>query len=93
MDLKKTLTKDIDKKPKKERIQEIDFLRGTAILLVILYHFCWSFSELLSSFSNFNEVIINYPNLYNFLKFLWSDVLVSSSTIHIFVVPCVVLNP
>lgn len=89
MDLKKTLTKNIDKKPKKERIQEIDFLRGTAILLVILYHFCWSFSELLYSFSNFNEVIIKYPNLYNFLKFLWSDVLISSSTIHIFVVPCV----
>lgn len=38
------------------RIWEIDFLRGIAILLMVIDHFCWDFANAYQFFVNYNEI-------------------------------------
>ena len=44
------------RKQKKQRIWEIDFLRGFAVLLMIIDHFLWDAKYLTSIFANFDQV-------------------------------------
>lgn len=85
MNRKRILTKSLDKK---QRISEIDLLRGIPIFLVVLYHFCWSFTEVLSMFSNTSEMFLKYPNLRDFDFFLGHDIL-SNNLIHTFIIPAI----
>lgn len=50
---------------KKERIWELDFLRGLAIIMMVFDHFMFDFAYLPNYFSNFYEV--NHP-LFNWLR-------------------------
>lgn len=87
MDLKKKLTKNL---MKKQRIEEIDALRGIPILLVVLYHFCWSFNEITYLFSNRAEMLIKYPALNDFIIFLNDDILGGKVTfIQDYIVPLI----
>lgn len=83
MTRKQILTKNLIKK---ERIDEIDLLRGIPIFLVVLYHFCWTFPTILSIFSNSKEMLVLYPNLKDFVHFLNYDIL-NSNLIHLLLVP------
>ncbi len=87
MNRKEILTKNLDKK---ERIEEIDLLRGIPIFLVVLYHFCWSFYEIVYLFSNTQEMFLKYPNIRDFTFFLSDRILGGNSTlIQTFIVPLV----
>lgn len=83
---KKILTRNL---LKKERILEIDFFRGLPIFLVVLFHFAWSFAFIITSFSNYFEVVKEYPNIYQFVRWLYNVVLSSDGIIHQYIVPLV----
>lgn len=83
MKRKDILTKNLFRK---ERIEEIDLLRGFPIFLVVLYHFCWSFVSLIYLFSNSQEMLLQYRNLNDFVNFLNQDIL-GSDLIHTLLVP------
>lgn len=58
------------KKPKKERIWEIDFLRSIPIILVMLYHLCYYIYDIPPSiFSNYEELRATYPSYMAFVNF------------------------
>lgn len=65
----------VKQKDKPKRIWEIDFLRGLAIILMILDHLCYDLSFLPSIFSNFHT--INNPAIdflvYNIGGIYWSE--------------------
>lgn len=72
-----------------ERVLEIDFFRGLPIFLVVLFHFGWSFAFLITSFSNYFQVIRDYPNIYQFVRWLYNVVLANDGIIHEYIVPLV----
>jgi len=60
----------------KERIWELDFLRGFAILMMVFDHFMWDFTFLDGYFSNFYEVdhpMFNW--LHDFATMYWNSTL------------------
>ena len=58
------------KKPKKDRIWEIDFLRSIPIILVMLYHLCYYFFDIPPSvFTNYDELRSVYPGYMSFVDF------------------------
>ncbi len=90
------IIKDVNKKALlvkglvgQKRISEIDLLRGIPIFLVVLFHFCWIFPNILLSTSNYHEMIQHYPNLADFVIFLEKDILNGDGIIHQFFVPLV----
>lgn len=46
---------------RRERVFEIDFLRGICIFLVVAYHFCYDLTLVPEVFSNYYQVVISYP--------------------------------
>ncbi len=87
MNNKQVLTRNLIRK---DRIEEIDLLRGIPIFLVVLYHFCWSFNELPYFFSNRAEMLVRYPNINDFLIFLNNDILGGKNTfIQDYIVPSI----
>lgn len=56
----------LEKKSPK-RIWEVDFARGTFIILVILFHIGWDFAALPSFFSNWNAMSSTYPGFAKFV--------------------------
>ena len=70
-----------------KRIPEIDLLRGIPIFLVVLFHFCWIFPNVLFSFSNCYEMLETHPNLADFILFLSQDILAGDGVIHTYLVP------
>ena len=78
-------TKKLSEPKKKERIIEVDLLRGLPIFLVVLFHLCYDFMELPSVFSNYGEVISNYPQLYYLIEFCES--IMQNDIIHNYLVP------
>ncbi len=70
-----------------KRIPEIDLLRGIPIFLVVLFHFCWIFPNVLFSFSNCYEMLETHPNLADFVLFLNQDILAGDGVIHTYLVP------
>lgn len=58
-------------KKKKERIWEVDFLRGVLIILVMFYHFAWDMASLSQFFSNWNSMAGVYPGLYSASKWFY----------------------
>ncbi len=79
------LTRGLGKK--KERAFEIDVLRGIPIFIVVLYHFCWSFSFMPSFFSNSATILKNNLTLYDFLSFITS--ILTNRLIHTYFAPLV----
>lgn len=73
---------------KKQRIDEIDLLRGIPIFVVVLYHFCFTFSYLPYLFSNYQEMFAKYPNIQDFIYFLDIDIF-GSTFLHNVLVPLV----
>lgn len=59
----------LEKKPAK-RIWEVDFFRGTFIILVILFHIGWDFTAFPSFFSNWYQMSSTYPNLVSFVDWI-----------------------
>ena len=55
----------------KKRIWEIDFLRGLAIILMVLDHFTYDFASFYSFFSNSNSITPN-PAFASFINFCQS---------------------
>lgn len=75
---------------KENRIEEIDLMRGIPILVVVLYHFCWTFYQMMSLFQNRKEMFQQYPNLSDFVSFLGVDILGGRNiVIQDFIVPLV----
>lgn len=69
----------------KERAFEIDLLRGIPIIVVVLYHICFTFSAFPSIFSNYYQVIKNYPFLDSLYSFVIS--ILTNSFLHTYLVP------
>lgn len=70
---------------KRERVLEVDLLRGFPIFLVVLYHLCYDFIELPSIFANYSTNIVNYPHLESLVGFCQS--IMSNPIIHDYLVP------
>ena len=58
-------------KPKKKRVWEIDFIRGVAILGMVVDHGIWDLANLQSFFSNFYKVNIDWVNQMTFVLSNW----------------------
>lgn len=65
---KAVLTRNLEPNRKK-RVWEVDFLRAAPILLVLLYHFCFDITMIPDVATNYDEVILNYPNFKDFIAF------------------------
>lgn len=65
------------KEKSRQRIWEIDFLRGFFFLTVVAYHLAWDIAFMPGMiFSNWNSMLYNYPSLYSLTEWCY-DVLVS----------------
>lgn len=73
------------KKPRKQRIPEVDLLRALPIFLVVLYHLCFDMCELPSLVANWTPLIRDYPNLENLVLFCRS--IMTNDVVSTFLVP------
>lgn len=62
------------KKKRKDRIWEVDFLRGFFFLGVILFHLAWDFASLPSFFTNWREMASTHPDLVDFSTWAYQTV-------------------
>lgn len=73
------------KRKKKDRVYEVDLLRGLPIFLVVLYHLCYDMTQLPYLLANYGEKIVDHPNLEGLIVFCRS--ILSNDVIHTYLVP------
>lgn len=72
---------------RKDRVYEIDLFRSLPLFLVLLYHFAFDISMLPIVLSNYQEIIVQYPILNDFVCFCYD--IVNNDAILEFVAPIV----